>query len=47
MSIALGPRCGNDCPEPNRNRVYVSYLDSVNYFRPRHLRTKIYHEVDS
>jgi hypothetical protein len=36
---------GNDCPEPNRNRAYISYLDSVNYFRPRHLRTVLYHEV--
>ena len=37
--------CGNECPEPNRNRAYISYLDSVNYFRPRHLRTALYHEM--
>lgn len=32
-------------PEPNRRRVYVSYLDSVHYFRPAHLRTLVYHEM--
>ncbi|KAG6966894.1 hypothetical protein JG688_00006545 [Phytophthora aleatoria] len=31
-----------DC---NSRRVYISYLDSVNYFKPAHLRTKVYHEV--
>lgn len=31
-----------DC---NARRVYISYLDSVNYFEPSHLRTKVYHEL--
>ncbi|KAL4110687.1 hypothetical protein PRIC1_002378 [Phytophthora ramorum] len=31
-----------DC---NSRRVYISYLDSVNYFKPAHLRTKVYHEM--
>lgn len=29
---------------PHR-RVYISYLDSVHFFRPRSLRTAVYHEV--
>lgn len=36
---------GADCPEPNRNRTYISYLDSVHYLRPKELRTAIYHEI--
>ena len=36
---------GSDCPEPNRNRIYLSYLDSVHFFRPRHLRTSVYWEI--
>ncbi|CAI5715815.1 unnamed protein product [Peronospora destructor] len=31
-----------DC---NSRRVGISYLDSVNYFKPAHLRTKVYHEL--
>lgn len=26
-------------------RVYISYLDSVHFFQPRHLRTGVYHEI--
>ena len=33
------------CPGPNQRRVYISYLDSVNYFRPKHFRTPCYQEV--
>src|SRR6056297_2207842 len=30
---------------PLQRRVYISYLDSVHYFRPRDMRTQIYHEI--
>jgi hypothetical protein len=36
---------GADCPEPNRNRVYISYVDSVNYFQPKGLRTAVYQRL--
>jgi len=32
-------------PSPNKRAVYVSYLDSVHYMRPRSMRTFIYHEI--
>jgi len=32
-------------PEPNKRTVYISYLDSVHYMRPRKMRTFIYHEI--
>lgn len=36
---------GHNCPEPNQRRVYVSYLDSVHYLRPKQYRTLVYHEI--
>ncbi|CAF4739438.1 unnamed protein product, partial [Rotaria sp. Silwood2] len=33
------------CPAPNTKRVYISYLDSVNFFQPKHYRTSVYHEI--
>jgi E1A/CREB-binding protein len=38
---------GSDCPEPNKNRVYISYLDSVRYFeaQPEGHRSTMYHAI--
>lgn len=36
---------GHKCPQPNQRRVYISYLDSVHYLRPRCYRTIVYHEI--
>lgn len=35
----------HDCPAPNRRRVYISYLDSVQYFEPKCYRTLVYHSI--
>ena len=36
---------GEDNPPPNKRAVYISYLDSVHFMRPRRLRTYVYHEI--
>lgn len=36
---------GHKCPQPNQRRVYISYLDSAHYLRPRQYRTTVYHEI--
>jgi len=36
---------GSDTADPNKRRVYISYLDSVFFFRPKRLRTEVYHEI--
>ena len=36
---------GSDCQAPNTRRVYISYLDSIHFFHPKHLRTLVYHEI--
>lgn len=36
---------GSESPQPNRRRVYVAYLDSVFFFRPKQYRTDVYHEI--
>jgi len=36
---------GEDNPAPNKRCVYISYLDSVHFMRPRKMRTFVYHEI--
>ena len=37
--------CESDKAGSSQKRVYVAYIDSVEYFRPRTCRTEVYHEV--
>lgn len=36
---------GSEAPMPNTRRVYIAYLDSVHFFKPRQYRTAVYHEI--
>lgn len=36
---------GSECAAPNTRRVYIAYLDSVHFFKPRQYRTAVYHEI--
>lgn len=36
---------GSECPDPNTRRVYVEFMDSVNFFQPKTFRTSVYHEI--
>ncbi|KAJ8402202.1 hypothetical protein AAFF_G00370670 [Aldrovandia affinis] len=36
---------GWECPFPNTRRVYISYLDSIHFFKPQILQTAVCHEI--
>lgn len=36
---------GSECPNPNARQVYITFLDSVNFFEPRQYRSAVYHEI--
>ncbi len=36
---------GSECASPNTRRVYITSLDSVNFFQPKSYRTAVYHEI--
>lgn len=36
---------GSECSAPNARRVYIAYLDSVHFFKPKQFRTAVYHEI--
>ena len=45
LTLEHSQEYGSECPQPNTRRVYVAYLDSVHFFKPRHFRTAVYHEI--
>ena len=36
---------GADCPPPNTNRVYISYVDSAKFVSPPAARRAVYHAI--
>lgn len=36
---------GSNCSPPNARRVYISYLDSVHFFKPKQYRTDVYQQI--
>lgn len=36
---------GAKCPPPNQGKVYLAYLDSIHFFTPSWLRTKVYQKL--
>lgn len=36
---------GSECANPNKRSLYIAYLDSINFFKPKHLRTALYQEL--
>jgi len=41
MPVLLTACCNIVCCR----RVYIAYLDSVHFFRPRQFRTEVYHDL--
>jgi hypothetical protein len=37
--------CGDETPEPNKNRAYINFIESVKYIEPRRLRVSTYQQI--